>query len=80
MSTSRRAPCEPDAGGVVLQDYYEVPVDLEAVIRVYALRLLTQELVASLNPEVDLTDLVQDVSGIGCPQQGRGRPECLPGK
>ncbi|WP_395361428.1 hypothetical protein ACHGLA_17450 [Streptomyces sp. YH02] len=48
-------------------DYYERPVDIEAVRQVLALRPLTAELVAALNPEVTLADLAEDVREIGYP-------------
>lgn len=48
-------------------DYYERPVDIEAVRHVLALRPLTAELVAALNPEVTLADLAEDVEEIGYP-------------
>lgn len=50
------------------EDYYEVSVDLKAVSDVYALRPLDPELVSSLNAEVTLADLAQDISEIGYPQ------------
>ncbi|GGU77793.1 hypothetical protein GCM10010275_10540 [Streptomyces litmocidini] len=48
-------------------DYYEQPVDVEAVRHVLALRPLTPELVARLNPQVTLPDLAEDVAEIGYP-------------
>ncbi|MFI1212629.1 hypothetical protein ACH4UV_34165 [Streptomyces sp. NPDC020802] len=57
----------PEAFQHFAEDYYEVPVDLKAVSSVYALRPLDQELVSSLNAEVTLADLAQDVSEIGYP-------------
>ncbi|WP_069173645.1 hypothetical protein [Streptomyces griseus] len=53
------------------EDYYEVPVDLEAVRDVYDLRPLSQELVSSLNSEVALTELAEDIAEIGYPQPVR---------
>ncbi|MFE3542756.1 hypothetical protein ACFXK0_07270 [Nocardia sp. NPDC059177] len=50
------------------EDYYEIPVDLKAVREVYALRPLDQELVSSLNGNLTLADLAQDISEIGYPQ------------
>lgn len=58
----------PEAFRRFAEDYYEVTVDLEAVSDVYALRPLDQELVSSLNAEVTLADLAQDISEIGYPQ------------
>lgn len=58
----------PEAFHRFAEDYYEVPVDLEAVSDMYALRPLDQELVSSLNMEVTLADLAQDISEIGYPQ------------
>ncbi|MGW8768501.1 hypothetical protein ACWGN5_39175 [Streptomyces sp. NPDC055815] len=49
------------------EDYYEQPVDLDAVRHVLALRPLTPEVVAALNPEVTLADLAEDVAEIGYP-------------
>ncbi|QMU73122.1 hypothetical protein [Streptacidiphilus sp. P02-A3a] len=54
------------------EDYYEVSVDLAAVSQVYALRPLSNELVSSLNPEVCLADLAQDIAEIGYPQPAQG--------
>ncbi|WP_225801536.1 hypothetical protein [Streptomyces sp. NK15101] len=48
-------------------DYYETRVDVEAVRHVLALRPLTPELVAALNPEVTLADLAEDIAEIGYP-------------
>ncbi|MEV0024047.1 hypothetical protein AB0H45_17865 [Streptomyces atroolivaceus] len=50
------------------EDCYEVPMDLRTVSEVYALRPLNQDLVSSLNAEVTLADLAQDISEIGYPQ------------
>ena len=58
----------PEAFQRFAEDYYEVSVDLGAVSDVYALRPLGQELVSSLNAQVDLADLAQDISEIGYPQ------------
>ncbi|MFD7962014.1 hypothetical protein ACFV5J_14555 [Streptomyces zaomyceticus] len=49
------------------EDYYERPVDIEAVRHVLALRPLTAEIVAALNPAVTLADLAEDVREIGYP-------------
>lgn len=61
----------PEAFQRFAEDYYEVPVDLGAVRDVYALRPLEQELVSSLNAEVTLADLAQDISEIGYPRPDR---------
>jgi hypothetical protein len=58
----------PEAFQRFAEDYYEVPVDLGAVIQVYALQPLDQQLVSLLNPEVSLGDLAEDISEIGYPQ------------
>lgn len=51
-------------------DYYETPVDLAAVRHVLALRPLTAEVVAALNPDVDLAALADDIAEIGYPVAG----------
>ena len=43
-------------------------MDLEAVRDVYALRPLSQRLVSSLNAEVTLADLAEDLAEIGYPK------------
>jgi hypothetical protein len=62
----------PEAFQRFAEDYYEVSVDLAAVSQVYALRPLSNELVSSLNPEVCLADLAQDIAEIGYPQPAQG--------
>lgn len=61
----------PEAFQRFAEDYYEVPVDLEAVRDVYALRPLSRKLVSSLNSEVTLADLAADIAEIGYQQPGR---------
>ncbi|MEV8586733.1 hypothetical protein AB0424_07275 [Streptomyces sp. NPDC051180] len=50
-------------------DHYETPtpVDLEAVRHVLALRPLTPEVVAALNPDVAFADLAEDIAEIDYP-------------
>ncbi|MFJ9826780.1 hypothetical protein ACIRSU_20770 [Streptomyces sp. NPDC101160] len=50
-------------------DYYGTDLDVEAVRHVLALRPLTPEVVAALNPEVELADLAEDIAGIRYPTQ-----------
>ncbi|MFG2589177.1 hypothetical protein [Streptomyces sp. NPDC048438] len=47
------------------EDYYEIPVDLDAVRHVYALRPLTQEVVTALNGEVALAEITDAANAIG---------------
>ncbi|MDQ0585813.1 hypothetical protein QF030_008081 [Streptomyces rishiriensis] len=61
----------PEAFQRFAEDYYELPVDLRAVRDVYALRPLDQQLLSSLNAEVTLADLAQDISEIGYPPPAR---------
>ncbi|MEV0282306.1 hypothetical protein AB0I22_38895 [Streptomyces sp. NPDC050610] len=61
----------PEAFQRFAEDYYEVPVDLEAVRDVYDLRPLNQKLVTSLNAEATLAELARDIAEIGYPQQAR---------
>ncbi|MFF3439826.1 hypothetical protein [Streptosporangium sp. NPDC002721] len=44
------------------EDYYEVPVDLDAVRHVHALRPLTQAVVTVLNADLTLKDLAEDLA------------------
>ncbi|ACZ83281.1 hypothetical protein [Streptosporangium roseum] len=44
------------------EDYYEVPVDLDAVRHVHALRPLTQAVVTALNADLTLRDLAEDLA------------------
>jgi hypothetical protein len=57
----------PQAYRQFAQDYYELDVDLAAVRHLYALEPLTEEVVAALNPDVNLASLEQDRMQIGYP-------------
>lgn len=48
-------------------NYYETPVDVEAVRHVLALRPLTPEVVSALNPSADPAALAEDAEEIGYP-------------
>ncbi|MFI6119288.1 hypothetical protein ACIBCU_05440 [Streptomyces sp. NPDC051064] len=47
------------------EDYYEIQVDLDAVRHVYALRPLTQEVVAALNSKVAWAEISDAATAIG---------------
>lgn len=55
----------PEAFRQWAEDYYEVPVSLEAVRHVFASRPLTGDVVRALNPGIALADLSQDIAEIG---------------
>ncbi|MFF4762430.1 hypothetical protein [Streptomyces sp. NPDC001292] len=57
----------PEAFQQWAEDYYEVPVDLEAVRHVFSSRPLTEEVVRALNSEIVLADLAEDIAEIGYP-------------
>jgi hypothetical protein len=57
----------PEAFQRFAEDYYEVPVELDAVRHVYALRPLTEDVVTALNAEITLADVVKDVTAAGYP-------------
>jgi hypothetical protein len=59
----------PEPGQYVdfAHDYYEVGLDLAAVVEVYAHRPLDAELVARINPERALADLLEELQEIGYP-------------
>ncbi|MEO3790413.1 hypothetical protein ABGB14_09375 [Nonomuraea sp. B10E15] len=57
----------PEAFQRFAEDYYEVPVDLEAVRHVYALRPLTHAVVTTLNADLTLEDLVEDLAIVRYP-------------
>lgn len=60
----------PEAYRDFAADMHEVPVDLGAVRHVLALRPLTDELVAVLNPGLTLAGLAGDMAAIGYPRRG----------
>ncbi|MGW6138111.1 hypothetical protein [Streptomyces sp. NPDC055140] len=75
-------PDDPDGAGYLFQllvdrspeafqrwaeDYYELPVALEAVSHVFASRPLSDSVVNALNPEVTVADLAEDLAEIGYP-------------
>ena len=49
------------------EDYYKRPVSLSAVEHVYAHKQLTEEVVRALNPEINLSELAEDIAQIGYP-------------
>lgn len=57
----------PEAFQRWAEDYYEVPVDLEAVRHVFSSRPLTEQVVRALNAEITLSDLEQDIFKAGYP-------------
>ncbi|KAK1184454.1 hypothetical protein B7755_044000 [Streptomyces sp. NBS 14/10] len=50
------------------EDYYEVPVNLQAVRHVLSSRPLNKGMVSTLNAEITLTNLAEDITRIGYPQ------------
>lgn len=48
-------------------DYYEMPVDPAAVRHILGLRPLTTEVIRTLNPDLTLADLTDDLAEIGYP-------------
>lgn len=55
----------PTAFQKFAEDYYEIPVDIEAVRHAYALRPLTQEVVTALNDKVSLAGIAEAAAAIG---------------
>ena len=50
------------------ENVFEVALELDAIRHVYAQLPLTEEVVRSLNPEVQLSDLKDDIAEIGYPR------------
>jgi hypothetical protein len=63
LLTDRR----PEAYQDWAQDYYEMPVDLDAVRHVYAGRPLTEDVVTALNPATTLAAVADQVVATGYP-------------
>ena len=62
----------PEAYRRFAEDYYQPrSVDLAAVREVYALRPLTQPLVTTLNHQLSVADLADDIAEIGYPTAQR---------
>jgi len=47
------------------QEYYERDIPLFAIENIYKHQLLTDEIIASLNPDVSFADLKADIENIG---------------
>jgi hypothetical protein len=58
----------PEAYLTFAENYFEVVPELAAIMHVYALMPLTEEVVTALNPEVLLKDLKEDIAEIGYPR------------
>ncbi|MBE1588988.1 hypothetical protein ACFPOI_56330 [Nonomuraea angiospora] len=52
----------PEAFQRFAEDYYEMPVDLDAIRHVHAFRPLTQAVVTTLNADLTLEDLAEDLA------------------
>ncbi|KAK1177896.1 hypothetical protein B7755_006815 [Streptomyces sp. NBS 14/10] len=50
------------------EDYYEVPVNVQAIRHVLSSRPLNKGMVSALNAEITLTNLAEDITKIGYPQ------------
>ena len=59
--------CSPETYQRWAEEYYECEVSLQAVIAAYQHRVLTEEIVASLNPKSNLISLSKDIAEIGYP-------------
>ncbi|MFF4620165.1 hypothetical protein [Nonomuraea jabiensis] len=57
----------PEAFQRFAEDYYEVPVNLDALRHVYALRPLTQAVVTALNADLAVKDLADDLAAARYP-------------
>ncbi|MFD9722318.1 hypothetical protein [Streptomyces sp. NPDC059072] len=57
----------PETYAAWASEYYETPVDVAAVRALLERRPLTPEIVAVLNPDLELADLAADISEIGYP-------------
>ncbi|MEV7809297.1 hypothetical protein AB0P05_00890 [Streptomyces flaveolus] len=57
----------PEAYAQWASEYYETPVDVAAVHHVLAGRPMTPEIVALLNPDVELAGLAEDIAQTGHP-------------
>ncbi|MET8451089.1 hypothetical protein [Streptomyces sp. NPDC005209] len=57
----------PDAYAKWASEYYEVPVHVEAVRHILAGHPLTAEIVAVLNPDIELSGVAEDIALIGHP-------------
>jgi hypothetical protein len=58
----------PEAYVTFAENVFEVALELDAIRHVYAQLPLTEEVVRSLNPEVQLSDLKDDIAEIGYPR------------
>lgn len=51
-----------------VQDYYETELPLAAIEQIYEHRLLTDEIVSTLNPDIQLAEITDDIDEIGYPR------------
>ena len=58
---------QPDTYTEFATGYYEMEIDGLAVERIYRLEPLTEELIAKLNPEIKIKELLEDIDEIGYP-------------
>ncbi|MFG2420457.1 hypothetical protein ACGFWD_15570 [Streptomyces sp. NPDC048448] len=65
----------PEAFRTFAEDYYEVPVDVEAVRDIYASRRLGLPQIVGLNPEASLPEVVAAARAMGYPLVDDLRPD-----
>lgn len=59
---------EPSAYKAWAEDYYEIPVSLEAVAALFSHQPLNDSMIVALNPAADLSSVYSDATEIGYPQ------------
>ncbi|WP_405917009.1 hypothetical protein [Streptomyces sp. NBC_00728] len=64
----------PEAFQTFAEDYYEMPVDIEALRHIYALHPLEQRDIVALNPSVGAETVIAAAKAIGYPLAGDLRP------
>lgn len=63
---------DPESYRLFAEEYYEAEIPVESIRQVYDHQPLTDEIVASLNPDISLDELVQDLAVIGYPRSRTG--------
>lgn len=62
---------KPQSYQIFADEYYEVSLPIESITQIYNHEVIDQKLISTLNSEIELKDLLDDIEQIGYPYRNR---------